>query len=411
MPDPHDPVVVGAYTTEQVRESTGRSGLSYALEALRGALDDAGLEKQDVQGLYAMLDAWPNAPGNQSFYGPANWPFQLGVPVNWFTGAVNSAGTGAAAMLDAAAAIKTRNIDTAALVVGRARAPNVDGKTAPWTRNQHEFTEWTGSLTAAQFALTASRHMHQYGTTREQLSRIAAIIRNNGSVNPSAVMFGRGPYTTKEVMESRMIADPLTVLMCALVNDGGGALVMTSWERARTLRRPPVLVRGGADQLSYPAYQEAPILERHVGGPFSRDWVKRGFGLAGVTHEDVDFIQLYDGFSVWAITQLEMFGFCGEGEGGPLAESGALDMDGRHPVCTDGGCMSFSHNGTPSLYRSIEAVRQLRGETHDLCPGWETGLHSYDRTRCRAVRDPKIGFAAGMGPPTGGGNFVIMARA
>ena len=108
--------------------------------------------------------------------------------------------------------------------------------------------------------------------------------------------------------------------------------------------------------------------------------------------------------------QLEMFGFCGEGEGGPLAQGNDLELDGRFPVCTDGGCQAFSHNGTPSLFRPIEAVRQLRGEVMDLCPGSATGDHTYDRSICRKVRDPKIAFAAGMGPPTGGGNFCILAR-
>jgi len=403
-------VVAGVYTTEQARESHGRTGLSYALEALRGALDDAGMRKEDIQGLFALIDEWPHAPSGGGFYSPANWPNQLGIPINWFTGAINAAMTGAPAILDAAAAIATGNVETVAIVLGRSRPLPRAGKTAPWTWNQHEFTQWTGSLTAAQFALAASRHMHQYGTERRHLGRLAATIRNNGHVNPQAVMRGRGPYTAEQVVEARMIADPLTVLMCALVNDGGGAMIITTEERARSSPKPPVHILGGADQISYPAYQEVPLLERHVGGPFSREWVKRGFSLAGVTHDDVDVVELYDGFAIWALMQLELFGFCGEGEGGPFIESGAVDMDGRYPVCTDGGCMSFSHNGTPSLFRPIEAVRQLRGEVPDLCPGSDAGEHTYDRSICRKVRDPKVAFAASMGPPTGGGNFVLLAK-
>ena len=411
MPGPRDAAIVGVHTTHQTRDSGGRTGLSYGLEALRGALDDAGLELKDIQGLFAQLSGWPNAPSEGSgYYAMANWPYQLGIPINWLTGAVNAAGTGAAAILDATAAIRMGSVDTVAIVLGAARPAQPTGKTAPWTWNAHEFTQWTGSITPAQFALVARRHMHEYGTTPEQLAAISVTIRNHASINPAAVMFQRGPYTVDDVLTSRMIAEPLTVLMCALVNDGGGALIMTTAERARSLRKPPVYVLGGADQLSYPAYAEAPLLKRHVGGDFSREWVARGFAQAGVSHDDIDVVELYDGFAIWALMQLEMFGFCGEGEGGPLAQGNDLELDGRFPVCTDGGCQAFSHNGTPSLFRPIEAVRQLRGEVVDLCPGWATGDHTYDRSICRKVRDPKIAFAAGMGPPTGGGNFCILAR-
>ena len=411
MTDPaRQPVVAGVYTTAMGRRS-GRSGLSFALEALRGALDDAGMQLSDVQGLYPMVNHWPAGPASSNWYLHfSNWAGQLGIPIRWFTGGVNAAATGAPAILDAAAAIATGNIHTAAIVLGGAHPPKTDGRTAVWTRHGHEFTGWTGSYTAVQFALVARRHMLEYGTTSAQLAAPAAAIRGYGHVNPAAVMYGRGPVDVDTVLESRMVADPLRLLMCAQVNDGGGAMIVTSAERARDLPGPAVRILGGADQLCYPAYAEAPLLEHPLGGPFPTRWVDDGFARAGVRREDLDFLSLYDGFAIWILTQLEMLGLCGPGESGPFVQTGALELDGRYPTCTDGGCMSFSHNGTPSLFRPIEAVRQLRGEVVDDCPDSEAGVHTYDKTRCRRVRDPKIGLAMSMGPPTGGGNFVILAR-
>jgi acetyl-CoA acetyltransferase len=404
--------VVGVATTQQTRDSKGRYGLSYALEALSAALADAGLDKHDVQALYPQVDEWPQLGGiNPGNLRQAYWPAQLGIPVRWFTGAVNSGnGTGVSALLDAAAAIAAGYVDTAALVLGMAASTPADPRTASWTTQPLQFNEWTGTYTAAQFALAARRHRHVYGTTREQLARVSATIRNYGHVNPDAVMFGRGPYTVADVLAAPMVADPLTRLMCAQVNDGGAALVLTTLERARDLRKPPVRVLGGADQLCYPAYAEPPLLEHALGGDFSRQWVHDGFAMAGVSREDIDVVELYDGFASWIIMRWEMLGFCGPGEGGPFVESGVMELGGRWPTCTDGGCQSFSHMGTPALLRPIEAVRQLRRETRDLCPGWARGEHTHEPGRCRQARDPQIALAVSMGPPTGGGNFVVLAR-
>lgn len=409
MPGPRDAAIVGVYTTKQTR-GEGRSGFSHAMEALRGALDDAGLTIQDVEGLFVQLDAWPQNPAAPVYGMKANWSYLLGIPLRWQTGAVNAADSGAPAIVDAAAAIKTGNVDTVAIILGRGMTQPPDGRTAPWTRHVQEFTGWTGSYTAVQFALVASRHMAMYGTTPEQLAAASATVRNYGHVNPQALMYGRGPYDVERVVNARMIASPLTVLMCAQVNDGGGAMIITTAERARDLKKPPVHILGGGDQLSYPAYAEAPLLEHHLGGPFATDWVDNGFARAGVTRDDVDFVELYDGFAIWMLTQWEMLGFCKPGEGGPFVESGVMELDGRYPTCTDGGCMAFSHNGTPSLFRPIEAARQLRGEVMDDCPGSGQIEHTHVKGVCRAVRDPKVGMAVTMGPPTGGGNFVLLAK-
>ncbi len=407
-----DVAIVGVATTEMVRGARGRYGVSFALEALKRALDDAGLVKEDIEGLYPMIDQWPqtgeHAPGN---YSHTNWPAQLGIPIRWFTGAVNSGGgTGASAILDATAAISAGYVDTCAIVLGMAASAPSGSRTASWTSSQLQFNEWTGTYTAAQFAMAARRHMHQYGTKPEHFAQVSATIRNYGHLNPAAVMHGRGPYTVQDVLDAPMIAEPLTRLMCAQVNDGGAAMILTTVERARDLRKPIVRVLGGADQLSYPAYAEAPLLDHALGEPFSTQWVDDGFAMAGVTRDDIDVVQLYDGFASWVVMQWELLGFCKPGEGGPFVASGVMELDGRYPTCTDGGCESFSHMGAPALLRPLEAVRQLRVETPDPCEGWQQGEHSHEPGSCRQARDPKLALGVSMGPPTGGGNFVVLAR-
>jgi acetyl-CoA acetyltransferase len=404
--------IAGVATTAQTR-SPAKHGTLLAIEALGLALADCGLDKSDLQGIFTYIDGWPQHAGpDATTFRHTNWAAQLGIPIRWYTGAANSGfGSGVSAILDAVAAIRSGFIDVAAVMVGQSLATHHQARTAAWTTAELQFNEWTGTYTAAQFALAARRHMHAYGTRPEQFATVAATIRNYGRLNPNAVMYGQGPYTPDDILAAPMAADPLTRLMCAQVNNGGAAVIVTSLERARDLRRPVVQVLGGADQFSYPAYASPPVLEPKRGKEFSTQWVRDGFAMAGVTHDDIDVVSLYDGFASWIVMQWEILGFCGRGEGGPFVETGVMALDGRYPTCTDGGCMSYSHMGTPALLRPIEAVRQLRQDTPDGCPNWESGEHLHIPGQCRQVRDPHVALAMSMGPPTGGGQFVIVARA
>jgi acetyl-CoA acetyltransferase len=406
-----DVAIAGVATTAQTRDPAPH-GTVLALQALSAALDDAGLHKSDLQGIFTFIEGWPqNAGADPGTMRHTNWAAQLGIPIRWYTGAANSGyGSGVSAILDAAAAIRAGFIDVAGVMVGQSLATHHSARTAVWTTAELQFNEWTGTYTAGQFALAARRHMHQYGTTPEQFATVAATIRNYGHINPGAVWHGKGPYTVEDVLRAPMAADPLTRLMCASVNNGGAAVIVTSAERARDLQRPVVQVLGGADQFSYPAYASPPVLEPKAGKEFSLDWVRDGFAMSGVTRDDVDVVSLYDGFASWIVMQWEMLGFCGRGEGGPFVESGVMALDGRYPTCTDGGCMSYSHMGTPALLRPIEAVRQLRIDTADACPDWTSGVHTHQPGVCRQVRDPRVALAMSMGPPTGGGQFVLLAR-
>jgi acetyl-CoA acetyltransferase len=246
--------------------------------------------------------------------------------------------------------------------------------------------------------------MHEYGSTRQQMAHIAAEIRNHGHINPGAVLFGRGPWTPEDVLAARMVADPFTLPMCSLVNDGASCVVVAGAERARDCRQAPVWVLGGAMRYQGNSYFEAPSLALMEG----REQLIDGFRRAGIRHDDTDIVMCYDHFAHGPILQLETLGFCVPGEGGSYVPE-VMGLDAKHPICPDGGNLSYSHNMIPYNFKPIEIVRQFRGDVPDLCPGWERGEHTYDRRLCRKVRDAKLAVACG--PQTEARHsFVLLAK-
>ena len=392
MAQQRDVAVVGVYTTEQVKLSE-RSSLSLTMEAVNGALDDAGLTIQDIDGWFGNFEGG-NLRGSG---GAANIAYQFGIPIHYA-----GAGSGAGALLEAAAMIRAGLLHTAVVQIGMSRA-NPDGRVAEWTRPTNEFTEWTGSITAGQMGLQMRRHMHEYGTTLEQMGAACATVRNNGHINPEAVMVGRGLFTAQDILDARMVADPFTMLMCSLVTDGGSCFVVTSGERARDLKQDPVWMLGGASETHYTGYFEAPTLV-----PLnSQAHMIEGFERAGVRHEDVDMVQVYDHFASGIIMEHEVLGFCEVGEGGPfVAENIGLDDD--FPTTTDGGNLSYSHPGMPMNFKVIETVRQFRGDVPDMCPDWQHGNHTFDRSICRKVRDPQLSVACN--PIVAGFAYALLAK-
>ena len=243
--------------------------------------------------------------------------------------------------------------------------------------------------------------MYEFGTTPEQMAHGCAVIRNCATVNPDAVMFGRGPYTADDVLGSRMIADPFTLLMCSLVNDGGSCVVVTTAERARDCRHQPVWLVGGAMEQRYTSYYEVPTLEPMQ----TRRRMVQAFVRAGIDHAAVDQVSLYDHFASGIIMELETLGFCQPGEGGPFVTDRA-GFDGL-PLSTDGGCLAHSHPGNPYNMKIIESVRQLRNQVRDRCPAGGQGVHTFDRRLCRKVRRPQIAVVAG--PMTGVFSCALLA--
>ncbi len=206
------------------------------------------------------------------------------------------------------------------------------------------------------YALAASRHMYEFGTTSEQLAQIAVSTREWAAMNPRARY--QTPLTIDDVLASPMQNDPLHLLDCCLVTDGAGAFVMTSAERARTLRQPPVYVLGAATCHDHMMISQMPHLTTTPGAVSGAN----AFAMAGITAAEVDVLMGYDSFTITALLHLEDLGFCPKGEGGHFAADGKLGPGGSLPMNTNGGGLSFTHPGMYGMFLITEAVRQLRGD-------------------------------------------------
>jgi acetyl-CoA acetyltransferase len=383
--------IAGVHVTRQQRRS-GRSLLSLTMESIRGALEDAGLSMRDVDGYISYTFPAGNGQGASD----GNIAYQMG-PMR-----LTAETSGAKAILIAAAAIQTGQANVVIIPAGGSQT--VDGTMASYTRPSYEFTEWTGSMTPAQYAMVARRHMYEYGTTLEQMAAVAANSHRNGSLNPEAVRFGEDRMTVEKILAARMIADPLTQPMCSLVNDGASCLVVTSAERARDCRHAPVWVVGGAYETRGNSYFEAPSLHMMD----SRPTMVEAFRRAGVRHDDIDIVMSYDHFAHGPILQMEALGFCEVGEGGAYVLE-VMGLDAAHPLCTDGGNLAYSHPMVPYNFKPIEIVRQFRNDVPDLCPGCGEGVHTFDRDLCRKVREPKLAVACN--PQTDGRHgFAILGK-
>jgi acetyl-CoA acetyltransferase len=198
--------------------------------------------------------------------------------------------------------------------------------------------------------------MHLYGTKSEQLAEIAVAMRKHASLNPHAKM--RNPISVDDVMGSRIISEPLHLLDCCIISDGGGALVVTSAARARDLPGRPVLVRGCGEAVWHTGTGQPDLLTiaAHQSG-------EAAFRMAGVTHDDIDLAMIYDSFTITVLITLENLGFCKPGEGGAFVEGGRIALGGELPVNLDGGGLSSNHPGMRGIFLVIEAVKQLRGQS------------------------------------------------
>jgi len=356
--------VVGA-ATFGMGEAPGFSAIELAARASLAALDDAGLSLKDVDGVFVAL------PEDQ-FSGlslPEYFGLQPKITDNnrvggssFQTHAIVAAMALDAGLCDVALIAYGSNQRSASgKLVSPARPFPYEGPYKP----QHPITA---------YALSAARHMHQYGTTRRQLAEVAVAARGWAQLNPEA--FARDPLTIDEVLASRMVCDPLSVRDCCLVTDGAAAVVMTRADRARHMKHKPVHLLGGAGATTHRNIAAMPDLTVTA----AVDSGKRAFEYAGMKPSDVDVLQLYDAFTINPILFLEDLGFCKKGEGGAFVEGGRLAPGGALPVNTNGGGLSCVHPGMYGLFTMVEAVRQLRGNTG-----------------ARQVKDAKVALAHGNG--------------
>jgi acetyl-CoA acetyltransferase len=354
-------------------------------ESARGALEDCGLSLDNVDGLFA-------AGLGMGVMGVVTLAEYLNLKPRYLDGTNIGGSSFVAHVNHAAAAIHAGLCEVALILYGSTAASQAMaiGTGGRGGQDAHaSFVSPYGLTTVGSYALVAQRHMHEYGTRPEQLAEIAVTMRKHASLNPAAKM--RNEITIDDVLESRVISEPLHLLDCCIISDGGGAVVVTSAERARDLVKPVVLVRGCGEAVCH----------QEIGAPdlltiAARQSSEQAFRMAGLTHDDVDMATIYDSFTITLLVTLESLGFCKPGEGGAFIEGGRIGLGGALPVNPDGGGLSSNHPGMRGIFLVIEATRQLRGE----CAG-------------RQVEGARVGLVHGTGGTLGvahSGATLLLAR-
>ncbi len=331
----------------------GRSTISLNVEAARKALDDAGIEKARIDGLFVKA---PTSKFEMMYAQKLAEALGLAPRIG---GVWDHGGASNISMISyAAMAIEAGQCEVALVCL----ADN------PATGSRHAYEKswgdddvfgWFG--TPSGYAMIAQRHMAQFGTTRDQLGAVVRACRRHGAANPNAQL--RKPLSPDQYRQSRLIVAPLTRDDCCLVSDGGAAVVVMSADHARQLQvNKPVPILGfGQGQTSWEVVQR-PVLT----GTAAAVSAQTAFGMAGLRPSDIDVAQLYDCFSIVPLITLEDYGFCKKGEGGRFVEDGRLEIGGELPMNTAGGLLS--ETGMPGLQLVIEGVRQMRGESVNQVP-------------------------------------------
>lgn len=340
--------------------NSGRDRLSLALEAITNAVEDAGLSVKDIDGIVRYtIDASASVEILAA---------NLGLPNVTYWGETYMGGGSACASV-AHAALAVAGGMANCVVCYRAFTPFdfLDGarhnSSTLWARDSGaaEFLRpfgWFAMLD--NFAMCFRRHMYEYGTTSRQLGAIAAAFRKHSSMNPKAIR--RTPITVDDHQNSPIISDPIRELDCMIApNDGACAVVVTSAERAKDLKQRPAYITAAAQALG----SDPPLWwEFWPFRPVVTEWESKYlapglFNMAGVTPEDIDVAEIYDCFTYTALVQLEDYGFCKKGEGGPFVEAGNIELGGKLPVNTHGGHIgeAYVHGFTHIL----EGARQIRG--------------------------------------------------
>ena len=356
--------IAGAFE-HPTRKAPDKTVAQLHAECARGALEDAGLSLQDVDGYFCAGDA----PG----LGLLSMADYIGLHPRH----VDSTETGGSSYLvhvaHATQAIMAGKCNVALITLaGRPRSEASSG-TQPrnWGPNVPDvpFEAPFGPVTVNMYAMVAQRHMHDWGTTAEQLAWIKVAASHHAQHNPHAML--RDVVTVEDVVNSPLISDPLRKLDCCVVSDGGGALVVTRPEIARSLKRPVINVLGAGEAIK--GQESGNIDLSYSGAAWSGP---RAFAEAGVTPADIQYVSIYDSFTITVLMQLEDLGFCKKGEGGKFVSDGNLISGvGKLPFNTDGGGLCNNHPANRGgITKVIEAVRQLRGEAHPAVQVKNCGL-------------------------------------
>jgi acetyl-CoA acetyltransferase len=339
--------IVGAAESDLGEVAAGMSPFDLMAQATHRALADCGLTLGDVDGVFAVT--------SQSRMPTLGLCEYLGIRPRYQDGA-NIGGASFLSMVShAQAAIAAGLCDVALIAYGSTQRTMGRANVAAPDANPYE-APYRPIYTASSYALAASRHMHEFGTTREQLAEIAVAARGWALRNPKA--WEKEPLTIDDVLGARMLSSPLTVRDCCLVTDGGGALIVCSAARAAHLRSRPAYILGTGEATSHLNISQMPDL-------ITTAAVQSGaaaYAMAGLRPRDIDVVQVYDAFTITTLLFLEDLGFCPKGEGGRFVAEGAIAPGGRLPVNTNGGGLSYCHPGMYGIFVLIEAVRQVRGD-------------------------------------------------
>jgi acetyl-CoA acetyltransferase len=339
--------VVGAAESDLGKVATHVSPIDLMAQATLRALADAGLGLADVDGVFCATA--------QARFAPMALCEYLGIKPRYFDGTELGGSSFMTHLSHAQAAIRAGLCEVAVIANGSTQRSLGRTTAVPQNVNAYE-TPYKPLLPVSAYAMAAARHMHEFGTTREQLAEVAVAARKWALLNPMA--WEKEPLSIDDVLNSRMVSYPLTVRDCCLVSDGGGAIVVTSSARAKALSDDPVYVLGIGEAIGHATIANMPQATRTAAaesGP-------RAFAMAGLKPEDVDMLSLYDAFTITPILFLEDLGFCPKGEGGRFVADGAIAPGGKVPLNTSGGGLSYCHPGLYGLLVMIEAIRQVRGE-------------------------------------------------
>jgi acetyl-CoA acetyltransferase len=339
--------IVGAAESDLGAVAALMSPIDLMAQGIYRALEDAGLTLKDVDGVFcATTQARTSAMSLVEY---------LGLPNAYTDSTIVGGSSFEVHVAHAHAALEAGLCSVAVVAYGSTQ--RTVGRRAASSREFNPYeTPFKPFLPASAYAMVASRHMHEYGTTREQMAAVAVAAREWALLNP--VAWEKKPLTIADVLNARPISDPFTVRDICLVTDGGGAIVLVKAARAKSMKQKPVYVLGSGQSITHASISAMPVLT-HTGAIESG---RQAYRAAGLTASDIDVVALYDAFTINTILFLEDLGFCPKGEGGRFVEGGRIAPNGALAVNTNGGGLSYCHPGMYGLFLLIEAVRQLRGE-------------------------------------------------
>ena len=375
--------IVGAALSDTGRVDT-KTPYDLHAQAVRRALADSGLSKSDVDGLAS------NGLGTLQ---PIEIAEYLRIHPTWVDSTQVGGGTWEVMACHAADAIAQGHADVVVLVYGSTTRADLKkgirrANLSYGNRGPMQFEAPYGHTLISKYAMSTRRHMHEHGTTLEQLAEVAVSARYNAQFNPDA--YYRDPLTIDEVLSGRVMADPFTKLQCCIRSDGGCAIVLAAEDRVPDTATKPVWVLGHGHTVSHTTMSEWADFTTGpaaVSGPIA-------FERAGIGPDEIDLACIYDAFTFMLMATLEDLGFCGKGEGGPFVEDGRLRLGGALPTNPDGGGLSACHPGMRGLFLLVEATRQLRGDYADGNGRTENGEPIPAE---RQVPDAKLAVASGTG--------------